>query len=219
MVGIYLVLGLFLMLVVGYQVKKLLSAAAGNFVGVLVVICALLYGCGPAVKDAAHTQFTTISIVNQITLHYDSELTALDRSECEQAAYYHDDAFRNSIFPVVQSAVAAGGAFIVILPTPGPVDVYVYKSAYLNAPYANQVKGWVDFDDAAPPIRQIHIVAGNGNILPGLTKLLTKSYFPSVPAYTVTFPGLPGGPMTFGAYVEYISESIEKLLRFIRNIP
>jgi len=197
------------------KLKYFLVLAVGFLAAALVMA---LSGCGPATKDFSHTQFTSIAFVNQLTLHFDSELTTLDRSECQQAAYYHNDAFTQTVFPIVQSAVGGNGPFVVILPSAKVKDIYIYKQNHLNAPYANGVTGWIDYDND----NRIHIVAGERNILPDLTKLLTKAYYPNTPAsYIVTIPGLPAAPSggwTFWNYVDYINESVMRFLRFIRGI-
>lgn len=169
-----------------------------------------LTGCGPAVKDQAHTNFTTIAFAgqgSQIVLHFDADLSPQEKSDCIAAAYYHVTAFETQIFPVVQSAVG------VPLPSPGAKDVWIYDAHHLNAPYANTVSGWTTGGGS------IHVVAGPGSILPHLTKLLTLSYYDNVPAYNVTIPGLPQPSMSFWAYVDHVDDGVMKLLKFMRRVP
>lgn len=179
---------------------------------VLLAACLALASCGPATRGQGDVSFPTIGLAgqhNQVVLHYDSRLTQVEKAACDAAAYYHVDAFENRIFPVVQSAVGA------VLPTPGPKHVWVYDQHHLNAPYANTVNGWIDYDNS----NAVHIVAGPGQILPDLMGYLTRAYYPNVPPYTVSFPGLVPPTMSYPTYVDSVNAEIMRLLKFLRNVP
>jgi len=123
-------------------------------------------------------------------------MNPLLKSNCTASAYYHVDAFEFQVFPVVQSAVGA------LLPSPGRMDVWVFESA----------QGVVGA--GGPELRP-----GRGGTLPNMCTLLTRAYYPNVPAYQVTIPGLPQAGLSFWDYVASVTASVMRLVDFLFGSP
>lgn len=139
---------------------------------VALVLALSSLGCGDyRGPRAAMDRSGPPSPLGPYSVRYAQTITPARRLLVEQALWAHHNAL---------DVALTTPAWQIALGNPTPIntawpqrDVYVYDLAWLRAPHALAVQGWVDLDDH----NALHLAAGEGDVLPAASSTLVQSVY------------------------------------------
>lgn len=146
------------------MIKKglLEKIVAGAVFSAAAFLSPLQTACGPSQKS--NTFRTTPDVViGSLKVFNALEMDAKERSEAGQAVQEH------FIYFFVFYGYPQG--------TNTDRDFYVHDAPHINAPYANTVQGWIDYDNNYA----IHVTKGEANEVPEGLAMMVQSYFHNQP--------------------------------------